>query len=90
MEDGRWQVKRKKKKMVTKEEVMEDDASYWDIISEELRMKLLEARDLLYKVDRRKRWVSVHEEMSHLPHCLQHGTVRCHVNLLDLFLVSCR
>ena len=55
----------------------EDDASYWDLLPEELCHRILDTRDLLYEVDRRRWWNPIHEEMSHPPCCTQHGTVRC-------------
>ena len=70
----------------------------WDLLPLEVRQHVLEARDREdekdREKDRRERWKPIHEELSCLPRCSQHGTVRpcyfCWVdleaNLIDSFI----
>ena len=73
-ENGRWKKEWKKTNLGP---VTEDDASYWDLLPPELHQKILEDREWTYEVDRGNLWKPIHKEMSLLPRCSQHGTVRC-------------
>ena len=94
-DNGRW----RKECQTTETEnppVTRDEASYWDLLPPEVRRHVLEARDRENEKDRRERWKPIHEELSRLPRCSQHGTVRpsyfcyCWVdleaNLIDSFI----
>ena len=95
-DNGRWRKEcqiRGKKPPATRHE-----ASYWDLLPPEVRRHVLEARDREEEKDRekarRERWKPIHEELSRLPCCSQHGTVRpCYfrwveieANLIDSFI----
>ena len=94
-DNGRW---RKECQTTEKPPATRDEASYWDLLPPEVRRHVLEARDREEEKDRekdrRERWKPIHEELSRLPRCSQHGTVRpcyfCWVeieaNLIDSFI----